>query len=133
MTDAITDTWQATLFQFQTGSIKSCLKSSYEVDIVDSCFNSKLVRLKAGKLIKAADNSEGFNSKLVRLKANHIGLREGGGEMFQFQTGSIKRSTAASSPPPMSSFNSKLVRLKDTLIWQYPATGTQVSIPNWFD
>ena len=54
-------------FQFQTGSIKSTVLkvlSHYQ-----SCFNSKLVRLKAPiKAVRAVVHQFCFNSKLVRLK-----------------------------------------------------------------
>ena len=58
---------QETLFQFQTGSIKSFLKLLY-IPVAHTRFNSKLVRLKAQRLEVRLAVEVRFNSKLVRLK-----------------------------------------------------------------
>ena len=55
------------------------------------CFNSKLVRLKAGKTCAVMwAIFTCFNSKLVRLKANSGVAGARFLPMFQFQTGAIK-------------------------------------------
>ena len=99
---------ETVLFQFQTGSIKSDFWSFSKA--LSVCFNSKLVRLKAGLPCPSAMSMSRFNSKLVRLKVR----------------GSCR------NPRCAVCFNSKLVRLKA------PAGTTSrprvpVSIPNWFD
>ena len=75
-------------FQFQNGAIKRRKWSL--IEILRSCFNSKMVRLKVGITGTASNSSQCFNSKMVRLKGiNPRKISEG------------KRS-----------FNSKMVRLK---------------------
>ena len=120
-----------TVFRFQTGSIKSGLVLDIS-HFLPPCFDSKLVRLKGsiGSIksaatswfrfqtgsIKSLHNNKrfklgnSFDSKLVRLKVSAIPIESRSRAQFRFQTGSIK---------------SQIV----LLIW----TGTEVSIPNWFD
>ena len=85
--------WQAafTVFQFQTGAIKSSWALNV-MPLVPGSFNSKLVRLKdvGGHQVLLACVA-GFNSKLVRLKGGCSDGIELIGAWFQFQTGAIKR------------------------------------------
>ena len=55
------------LFRFQTGSIKS-RKPAEHLQFHLTCFDSKLVRLKANSVLLAPHPCESFDSKLVRLK-----------------------------------------------------------------
>ena len=56
---------------------------------------------------------KGFNSKLVRLKVFDFDFLKDLAEMFQFQTGSIKRVVEGENYDwRILGFNSKLVRLK---------------------
>ena len=118
-------------FQFQTGAIKSgssqmrdCRRSCFNSKLVrlkvkcprPRCpvkprFNSKLVRLKVPRRIRWPCVLKRFNSKLVRLKGAGDGVSGCQIEVFQFQTGAIKRIDIFFS------------------IW-YPFI---VSIPNWCD
>ena len=62
------------LFQFQTGAIKSDAPLPAS-NPRKASFNSKLVRLKAGRGVALDVHSNtGFNSKLVRLKAGNAKL-----------------------------------------------------------
>ena len=54
-----------TLFQFQYGTIKR--KKRINIIIINSCFNSNMVRLKVILLINWV-YIQGFNSNMVRLK-----------------------------------------------------------------
>ena len=99
-----------TMFQFQTGSIKSLAPILHLYYSILS-FNSKLVRLKARMPTNTRKHYIRFNSKLVRLKVK-IALTIGACIMFQFQTGSIKSYQNLNPTHPMRGFNSKLVRLK---------------------
>ena len=100
-----------TLFQFQTGAIKSDKDAAQASNDVPR-FNSKLVRLKGGKpmatilafefqfqtgaikrwaLYESMEWAQiRFNSKLVRLKENRPKLTGYNATPFQFQTGAIK-------------------------------------------
>ena len=55
------------IFQFQNGSIKS--STLYDANAGTFGFNSKMVRLKAVRLIVTDLYDDSFNSKMVRLKA----------------------------------------------------------------
>ena len=75
-----------------------------------------------------------FNSKLVRLKAGGNLATVNLFHQFQFQTGAIKRAAGpAIACGPILRFNSKLVRLKGILSLRPFAVCTHVSIPNWCD
>ena len=58
-----------TMFQFQTGSIRSGLWICSRSNFIES-FNSKLVRLEVNSLRSSPTYLFCFNSKLVRLEVN---------------------------------------------------------------
>ena len=97
------------MFQFQTGSIKrndrmimNCLMVVFQFQT--GSIKRRIFFICNGKVRSIAR----FNSKLVRLKGK-FSIEVIGGQMFQFQTGSIK------------SYSTKHHK---TFL---------VSIPNWFD
>ena len=100
--------------------------------------------------------SEQFQFQTGSIKSDKEADRYFIDDAFQFQTGSIKSGNIAAKPKLcLMSFNSKLVRLKETMTlkvyirsneFQFQtgsikranqarivATKQQVSIPNWFD
>ena len=118
-------------FQFQIGSIKSPPDTR---EFPPSClgFNSKLVRLKVRRFYRESKGAlfqfqigsikslyrgskrvsiKSFNSKLVRLKVRNVTHAVLLRKKFQFQIGSIKRTTL-------------------DIGW---SVFVGVSIPNWFD
>ncbi len=121
-------------FLFQTGAIKSdCRVYAYatmrcfysklvrlKVIMIEgtlrtnTCFYSKLVRLKADVDMFIEMAYSRFYSKLVRLKAVATFSAATGAITFLFQTGAIKRASAAICFERQGrSFYSKLVRLKE--------------------
>ena len=97
------------LFQFQYGAIKSS-ERSFEKSGAIFCFNSNMVRLKAGKSMRMEFIQNRFNSNMVRLK-----------EM----TGLLQKNIYLS-------FNSNMVRLKGGWVAQRRRY-QDVSIPIWCD
>ena len=87
-------------------------------------FNSKLVRLKAGKIASGVRPRLlfQFQTGAIKSPAYSSGLECQG--PFQFQTGAIKRRDSYNQPVSgVPRFNSKLVRLKGTRIFQNPNAG----------
>ena len=100
----------STVFQFQTGSIRS-LSEDYTLAIdAEFQFQTGSIR-RSPNVISLTGHEKSFNSKLVRLEVMPVSLQIIPIPMFQFQTGSIRSSTFAKSV----------------------CTSTSVSIPNWFD
>ena len=95
-------------------------------------FNSNLVRLKARLESFVESVVNGFNSNLVRLKVVSSYSFPVVVNPFQFQSGAIKSSLAASFATFFQSFNSNLVRLKAQTV-MITVNFTLVSIPIWCD
>ena len=77
-----------------------------------------------------------FDSILVRLKVKNTSRPSTLPPMFRFHTGSIKSLPNAGvthDTDAFLSFDSILVRLKDTCSTAYTAFEKSVSIPYWFD
>ena len=101
------------MFQFQTGAIKSLSNQDFKV-LSETCFNSKLVRLKGGDshALNSGFISFQFQTGAIKSKPG-LTCKNQRGSTFQFQTGAIKRRlSAVSVHSRFCSFNSKLVRLK---------------------
>ena len=97
-------------FRFHTGSIKSYAPISTG-QLLALCFDSILVRLKAGLVASRVRVALRFDSILVRLKEIFSGRTHPSMQTFRFHTGSIKR----------------CCRFKEREL------GPRVSIPYWFD
>ena len=99
------------MFQFQSGAIKRSCRL-YQRTNLHRGFNSNLVRLKVAKIPALQLRGRGFNSNLVRLKGGVIASAFAVEQLFQFQSGAIKRGHHVVKRGSEIRFNSNLVRLK---------------------
>ena len=118
-------------FQFHTGSIKSKSLSACSASVI-SCFNSKLVRLKAFSECHSSQNNCVFQFQTGSIKSSASSLASVIACRFQFHTGSIKSFGTRSLSQLQNRFNSILVRLKGRP-YNIRRACKSVSIPNWFD
>ena len=75
-------------FQFQSGAIKRT--ETYRLLLAKRCFNSNLVRLKAGTLVKDSRRFCMFQFQSGAIKSVPHGVINKSDISFQFQSGAIK-------------------------------------------
>ena len=120
----------AAAFRFHTGSIKRhTRRRGLQHNL---CFDSILVRLKVDTATLIVEIAM-FRFHTGSIKRSGCGIQEPSRKRFRFHTGSIKRLEAIYEGMYVYSFDSILVRLKESMSNYTETTEEFVSIPYWFD
>ena len=117
-------------FQFQTGSIKS--NAVFDGRHRNTCFNSKLVRLKVVEL-PVSPFVAGFQFQTGSIKRTLDTPQKRSLTEFQFQTGSIKSYTFDIDINVSTAFQFQTGSIKRIGLIYLKRVLEKVSIPNWFD